>query len=320
MSAQRNNNANPSCIIGRENRMTTKRMPLFAFLAVVLAGSSLTASEEQPRSKEEETLHKNAEAFVQAFNKGDAKAVAAFWAPEGDYVDQLGRHLKGRKTIEKAFQKLFAERKGGKLYITVLSLRVIKPDLAVEDGVTEVVPPDGGPPSSSRYTIVHVKHEGKWYLDSVREAVVAPPSNHEHLEDLEWLVGEWTEDSDKPESVKVAYSWVQNQNFLVASFGVTLKDVPVSGGVQWIAWDAAGKRIRSWSFDSNGGFSEGSWSQDGSAWTIKTGTTLRDGKKASATNTITKIDDDHATWQSTKRTLDDKELPDVKPVKLKRVK
>jgi hypothetical protein len=32
-----------------------------------------------------------AKEFIAAFNKGDARAVASFWTPEGDYVDQVGR-------------------------------------------------------------------------------------------------------------------------------------------------------------------------------------------------------------------------------------
>jgi hypothetical protein len=40
----------------------------------------------------------------------------------------------------------------------------------------------------------------------------------------------------------------------------------------------------------------------------------------SATNIITKTDDDHMTWQMTKLSVDGKSLPDPKPVKMKRVK
>ena len=33
---------------------------------------------------------KRAQEFIAAFNKGDAKAVAAFWTQDADYVDQVG--------------------------------------------------------------------------------------------------------------------------------------------------------------------------------------------------------------------------------------
>ena len=43
------------------------------------------------------------DALLQAADKGDAKAVAGFWTPDGDYVDQLGSVIKGRAAIEKLY-------------------------------------------------------------------------------------------------------------------------------------------------------------------------------------------------------------------------
>src|SRR5258708_5366100 len=84
--------------------------------------------------------------FIAAFNKGDARAVAAFWTPEGDYVDQVGRHFKGRAALEKMYAKLFAGQKGAKLTVTVTAARLVTPEVAIEEGITEVAPADGGPP------------------------------------------------------------------------------------------------------------------------------------------------------------------------------
>ena len=47
------------------------------------------------------------EAYAKAFEKGDAKAVAAFWTPAGDYVDQSGKVFKGRDAIEAVFKPFF---------------------------------------------------------------------------------------------------------------------------------------------------------------------------------------------------------------------
>src|SRR5205085_9007327 len=140
------------------------RMLLSAGLALCALGIGLCArpglaGQGKGISKEEAVLQKNAEAFVEAFHKGDAKALAAFWTPNGDYTDQTGRHFQGRAAIEKAFQGYFAEHPGMKLRVNILGVRFVTPDVAVEDGVTEVIPPDGGPPSRARYTIVHVKKD-----------------------------------------------------------------------------------------------------------------------------------------------------------------
>jgi hypothetical protein len=122
------------------------------------------------------------------------------------------------------------------------------------------------------------------------------------------------------ESGRASFSWAENDNFLVNTFAITLKDVPLSGGTQWIGWDGAAKGIRSWSFDSNGGFTESTWTKEGDKFLVKATTTLRDGKKLTATNIITKIDPEHFSWQSTQRAVDGNKLPDTEVVKMKRAK
>ncbi len=291
---------------------------LAGLAALLVAGAR--GEKAKAEGPEQKALKARAEEFVKAFDKGDAAALAAFWAPDGDYVDQAGTTLSGREAIEAAFKKQFAAAKGGKLRINTTALRVVKPDLAIEDGTTEVTYPDDAPPIVTRYTAVHVKQEGRWYLASVRDAIAVPPSSHKNLSDLDWLTGDWVDDAEKGEIGHVSYSWAENDNFLVATFATTLKDVPVAGGTQWIGWEGAGKQIRSWGFYSNGAISEGTWTGNGDKWTVKMTTTTRDGKKLAATNVITKVDADHATWQSTKRTLDGKELPDTDVIKMKRAK
>ena len=98
------------------------------------------------------------------------------------------------------------------------------------------------------------------------------------------------------------------------------RNITVGGGAQWIGYDASARKVRSWSFEFSGAFGEGSWSRDGKVWTVKTTMTLRDGKKASATHIITPIDADTFTFESKDRTLDGKELPPLKPIRMKRQK
>ena len=275
--------------------------------------------EQQPKDSEQPAKDRRAE-FIAAFNKGDAKAVAAFWTEDATYVDQLGREYKGRAAIEKQYRKAFALSKGAKLTIHVTSAKQVSPDVALEEGITEVAPAEGGLGTTARFSAVLVKKDGAWYLQSVRDSVAHPPSNAEHLEGLEWLIGEWAGEAEKGESAVATYDWAENQNFIVSSFATTLDGVPVVGGTQWIGWDAIDKQVRSWSFYSRGGFGEATWTKDGNSWSLKTTARTADGKKASATNIMTKTDDDHMTWQMTKLTVGGESLPDPRPVKMKRVK
>jgi uncharacterized protein (TIGR02246 family) len=302
--------------------MTTRRLSLFLVLALVTglvagAGRSGPARDEAP---DKDAIAKNAEGFIEAFHKGDAAAVAAFWTEDGDYTDTQGQHFKGRKEIEKAFRAYFSENKGLKLRIDSAALRFVTPEVAIEDGKTEVMDADAGAATQARYTAVHVKKDGKWYLSSVRDSVFVPRTNYEHLQQMEWLIGEWHDEVEGPEVSHMTFSWSENQGFIVNTYSATGKHLFHHSGMEWIGWDPSAKRFRSWTFDSMGGFGEGSWSRDGNKWVIKSTAVLQDGRKLAATNIVTRIDADTISWQGKDRTLDGKPHRDMKEVKMKRVK
>jgi uncharacterized protein (TIGR02246 family) len=304
-----------------------KRFLTFLFLPVALTYlwvSNVRA--EEPKAgqaangdaQQTGALMKNAQAFVDAFEKGDAKAVAAFWAEDGDWVDLTGRRLQGRPSIENAFKDFFTENKGSKLRIDVNSVHFVTPDTAIEDGVTSVTSPDGGPPNQARYTNVHVKRDGQWVLQSVRESPYTPPGNYEHLRGLEWAVGEWVDEGDGPEIDHATFEWSTDGNFLISTQDVTVRDTLISRSTEWIGWDPASSQIRSWSFVGDGAIGESIWTNEGDQWIIKTNATMPNGKKLAATNIITINGPDAITWRSKDRTLDGKALPDVKEIKMKR--
>jgi uncharacterized protein (TIGR02246 family) len=285
--------------------------------AMMCGNSKLSAADPDPQQVA--AITKTAEAFVKAFQNGDAKAVAAFWTPDGDYVNENGRVLKGRKAIEDSFAEFFAANKGLKVRIDVASLRFSTPDLAIEDGTSAVLAPDGRAPSRARYTNVHVKKDGQWLLSSVREAAYTDPSNHEFLHGLDWMIGEWLDESAESPAGHISFEWTPGENFIAATRTVDYKDASLDNGRQVIGWDPVSKQIRSWSFEADGGFGESVWTKDGAKWIVKTNATVADGSKLTATNIVTPIDANTVTWQSKDRTVDGKPLPDTKEIKMKRV-
>jgi uncharacterized protein (TIGR02246 family) len=291
-----------------------------AALLLIGAAPGVRTEETKIRAEDGDALQKRAEGFIEAFQKGDAKSVAAFWTPDGDYTDQTGKHLKGRDAIQKAFEGYFAENKDLKLRINSDSMRMVTPDVAVEDGSTEVGGPDGAPPTRARYTIVHVKKDGIWYLSSVRDSILVPLTNYEHLRGLEFLIGDWSDEVEGVEVGRMSFAWSENQGFIVNTYSTTAKGLILSSGTQYIGWDPSAKRYRSWTFDSMGGFGEGSWTQDNGKWVSKSTATLQDGKKMTATNAVKRLDANTITWQGTDRTLDGKPIPDMKEVRMKRLK
>ncbi len=268
-------------------RLWIPALPALACTFILLPGQ---AGEPKGNAKDKEAIAKCAEAFVEAFHKGDAKALAAFWAPNGDFSDQTGKHLKGRKAIEKAFAALFA--------VDRHSLKFITPSVAIEDGTTEVYAPDGRPPTRANYTMVHVKKDGEWSIATLRNSTYTPPSNYHHLRGLEWAIGDWAGKRETGEMEKLSFAWDNGQNFIVAKFSTSAREVPVGSAKVLIGWDPGAKRIRSWIFDSTGGFGEGTWSGGGKKWTIKIANTLPDGKKAATTIALAMVGADTISLQA----------------------
>jgi uncharacterized protein (TIGR02246 family) len=278
-----------------------------------------SAEQYQGGPKDKAAIGRNGEAFVETFHKGDARGLAAFWTPDGEYTDQTGIHLKGREAIEKNFQEFFSKYKGLKVRIDSQSLHFVSPDVAIEEGISEVFGPDGGPPSRARFTNTHVKREGQWLLSSVRDSAYVPPGNYEHLRALEWAIGEWAGQADKGEVEHFSLAWSGNRNFIVAHSSTSFKTALLGSAQQWIGWDPLAQRLRSFVFDDSGAFGEGAWNKEGDKWTLKVALVLQDGKKATATYKFTPVDANTMAFQAVDRSVDGKAFPDTKELKIKRI-
>jgi hypothetical protein len=81
--------------------------------------------------------------------------------------------------------------------------------------------------------------------------------------------------------------------------------------LQIIGWDPVRQQIRSWVFDSDGGYGDGYWTLKGNAWHIQSSGTLSDGKKTTGHNIMTKIDDNSFTFQKVEQSVDGELLPNV---------
>jgi uncharacterized protein (TIGR02246 family) len=133
---------------------------------------------EQPKAHaaDEKALREFHRDFVAAYNRGDAEAVAAFYAPDSDLVDIRGDTHHGRAEIEKRTASFFAQTKSAKLRSPFGSLRFLTPDVVIPDRSEELTPPVEGLPSRLLATVVYVKSEGKWLQASVRLMVPIQPS------------------------------------------------------------------------------------------------------------------------------------------------
>ncbi len=249
------------------------------------------------------------EAYVAAFNEGDAKTVSGFWLADGDYTNLSGTRYSGREKIAQLFQNYFADAKGGRLTIDSESLRFIGPDLAIEDGTSTVTPAKSGPPGSARFSNTFVRRDGKWFLASVRESALVPADRSAELGPLSWILGDWQAQSKSGEKILLSADVGPKGNFLVLRRVILAGDAPVGGGVEWIAWDASRNVIRSWSFDDDGGFGESVWTPREGGWTVESNHTLRNGAKLADAQSLTLNKDGSVTVKALKTSSNDQTPP-----------
>jgi uncharacterized protein (TIGR02246 family) len=259
------------------------------------------------------------ESYVTAFNQGDATAVAAHWTADGEFIPPTGEQLRGTVELEKSFREYFAEQQGAKLELESPRIVFLSPSVAIETGIARVVVPEGEP-AETDYKAVHVKSESGWKIDSVREyelPAASEASHYEKLKDLEWMIGKWT-DADDNTTIETTCSWTTNRNFITRSFKVFADNRVDFAGTQVIGWDPHAETIRSWMFDSDGGFAVGRWTGDGDRWTVKTLHVMPDGRRASATNIYERLDADHLQFRSIGRQAGNELLPNIGPVTVAR--
>jgi uncharacterized protein (TIGR02246 family) len=261
------------------------------------------------QSQEEKEIRAFDDLYIRDYNNADAKALAARFTEDAEVVEEDGYRYQGRPLIEERLTETFAENKGAKMAIEIESIRILNPDAVKEEGHTIVTPAKGGAATHRRYTVLLVKREGRWLLSSVREEHEPMLSPHVHLQSLEWMVGDWL-DEGADSVVRVNCRWSEDQNFLIRTFQVKHQGKDVMTVTQRIGWDPVARQVRSWEFDSEGGFGEGKWGQEGERWVIKHTATRPEGTTVTATNTLLRERPDLVRWTSADRVVGSESIPD----------
>jgi len=290
-----------------------KRLLLAALLAA-WGLSTARADQIEQQAADEAAVRKAVDAYVAAFNQADAKGLAALWSPEAVYINpQSGEQAVGRGAIETQFAAVFADAKGTKLEAHSDAIQFVSPNVAIERGTAKVSRPDQSLEEST-YSAVYTKRDGQWLLDRVTEEdIPVAVSQPEQLRELEWMIGDWV-DHDDQNTIETKCQWTKNRRFMIRSFAIKVRDRVDLAGMQIVGWDPAAQRIRSWVFDSDGGFGEGFWKKHGQAWHIRTTGILPDGQRSSAVNIITPVNEGSFTWQSVDREAGGELLPSVDEV------
>jgi len=287
-------------------------------LAVMQAGKlnaqGAGQKEDGNQAADKAALKQTVQSLIAAIEAGDARAMAAHWTENGEYLADDGTAFRGRVAIEKEYLRAFAKRTAKvKAEFEVDSIRFPSKDTAIEEGYFKVrVGKDA--PITSKFSILHVREGGQWLMAVVREW----PNAGVVIRDLDWLIGSWAAKNDDVE-IQSTYKWWGNKTFIRGEFSIKQKDRAASG-FQMIGRDPATGDIRSWAFDPDGSFGEGVWTREGKKWFQESAGVLPDGTTISMTNIITQLDHDAFTFQSVDRTVGGEDVADLPPVRVNRVK
>jgi len=287
-------------------------------ILIMLAAAIGRSEDQQPVPKD---ISEAIGALEEAFNQSDAKALAACWAAEGEFIGPGGERLIGREKIEAAFRDFLAAHPKAKLQLTATELRLLTNDVALVNLVGEMQSGPRGAEASPFSSAVMVRRDGRWLIVRFRESPGGAATHAARLKQLDWLVGQWTEE-DKQKTGISAHSdchWSDCGKYLIRRFAIEGRRGAALAGTEVIGWDPRTHRVRSWTFNADGSFGESVWTpDDDNQWIVRYTATLKDGGDATATHVIAPVDADTITFQPKERTINGVRQPELPEVTLKR--
>jgi uncharacterized protein (TIGR02246 family) len=274
------------------------------------APAAAAPAAEDPREKPVRDLIR---VFAQAYNAADAKALADLFVDSASVVDPSGGETQGKAAISEMYAGSFRETPGLKLESETDQVRLLTPDLARVEGRSRVFASSGAANEFTRFTALAVQSQGKWRLAEIREqtAALEEIAPYERLQELEFMVGDWVDESDG-NKVVVNVRWADKQSYLIRTYSVELQGEKAHSGTMFIGWDPLTEQIKSWVFDSEGGHGEGLWTRTSdSQWVVKASGVLRDGRPTSATHIHNIVNKDAVKTSSIDRIIGGQIAPDI---------
>lgn len=132
-----------------------------SIVAVALVVASLALSAQKP----DPDAQKLADQYSGAFNKADAKGIAALYTAEGTRVGPDGTFLVGRAAIEKSYATAFAaQEKKPQLSLQMGQTQTVAPGVKVMEGRYTIA---GPLTAKGRFVNTAVKQGAGWLLASV---------------------------------------------------------------------------------------------------------------------------------------------------------
>jgi uncharacterized protein (TIGR02246 family) len=284
-------------------------------LALLCAGSFLTASAAEPDPSYATDIRSSALRFTHAFATKNADAVAAEWTPDGTYVDDVGEVFVGRDAIRKLYESYFqATPQRQDIDLQIDSIKLTSPTVAVERGRSTLIDAKGQRLSEAPYVAIHNKVGNAWPISEFVEY----PSKQiaASTPDLNWLLGTWKSTSgDK--TITLSNKMSSSGRFILSEFSAPSGEK--TGDLMVTGINPTNGNLDCWIFDTTGGVGKGKWSYGDGIWYLRSMRVEPDGKRIMLTHVLTPDGANSFDWRTTNRIVDGKVLPDTPPTHITKV-
>jgi uncharacterized protein (TIGR02246 family) len=224
--------------------------------------------------------------LAEALNARKPKAIAELFTPTGEFIDADDNVFDSHEAIAGEFTALFEINPKDTVKLAAEEIREISAGILSVDCVATFSGTGDSEAEDIDFSAVLVKQpDGRWLLASIRsegEGDLRTP--HARLKQLEWLIGEWIDESDES-TMRTTTRWSDDGQFILTEFTIHVAGRRVMNGTQRIGWDGSLGKFKSWVFDSEGGHGEGIWTEIDDRWSVKATGVLPDGDAYSATHT-----------------------------------
>lgn len=267
-------------------------------------------------------IRQAAAAYVEAFQKADAAALADQWTERATLVEG-GDVIEGRSAIATALVGWRKQHPEGTLEVEVNDIDLIAEPLARVSGVIRFTPKPGDKPNMSRFTSLRVREGTIWRIsESVVESDRAAA-----LDELDWLIGTWkakgnaTADGTKTE-IEITYDKPVGDFCIVGQVKYQTPGRPAVTAIEVIHADRESGLVRTWVFDSTGARAEGVVESDGTTFHKAMQGTPSEGVSGSVSRwaqVIAPTGEGRCTVHAIERFIDDAPVPDGEPLHFQKV-
>jgi uncharacterized protein (TIGR02246 family) len=167
-------------------------------------------SDDKTPDKNAEAVGKAFASLAKAYNARDPKALAEMFTPNGEFIDADENVFQGRDAIAREFTALFEINPKNSVEIVADDIREISPGVLSVDCEATMSIAEGKPAAGTKETagaketvmvdfvaLLVKQADGRWLLASIRsEGERSLSTPHARLKQLEWLIGDWVDESD----------------------------------------------------------------------------------------------------------------------------